>query len=183
VKGWPAADVVALAQALIARGHRWVGYEVLTMHKPALASLRIGDVEALAEGLASWDGVDTFGLYISGPAWRAGQIKDADIKRWARSDDLWMRRAALVSTVVLNSKSRGDGKAGGDAKRTLMICTMLIDDREDMVVKALSWALRVLAAVDPAPVHAFLKQHDARLAARVKRETRNKLATGLKNPK
>jgi 3-methyladenine DNA glycosylase AlkD len=85
--------------------------------------------------------------------------------------------------VVLNSKSRGDGKAGGDAKRTLMICTMLIDDREDMVVKALSWALRVLAAVDPAPVHAFLKQHDARLAARVKRETRNKLATGLKNPK
>lgn len=176
-------DVVALAHALRGLHLRWVGYEILTHHKAAMASLKRADVEALAEGLDTWDGVDTFGLYISGPAWRAGALKDGDIKRWAKSDNLWIRRAALVSTVVLNSKSRGDGASGGDAARTLAICALLVDDREDMVVKALSWALRVLAAVDPRSARNFLDAHGERLAARVRRETRNKLRTGVKNPK
>ena len=57
--------------------------------------------------------------------------------------DFWWRRAALVSTVPLNAKSHGNGYRTAD---TLAICEMLIDDREDMVVKALSWALRVLGA-------------------------------------
>jgi 3-methyladenine DNA glycosylase AlkD len=52
-----------------------------------------------------------------------------------------------------------------------------------MVVKALSWALRVLSTHDAAAVRAFLRKHDTRLAARIKRETGNKLRTGKKNPR
>jgi 3-methyladenine DNA glycosylase AlkD len=178
----PATTIVALAHALRERGLRWVGYELLHHHRAALASLRIQGVEALAEGLESWDGVDAFGIYIAGPAWRAGQIRDGDIVRWARSSDLWRRRCALVATVVLNSKTRGGGAAGGDAKRTLAIAESLIDDREDMVVKALSWAVRALATVNPRAARAFLAKHDARLARRVVRETNNKLQTGVKTP-
>jgi len=59
----------------------------------------------------------------------------------------------------------------------------MVDDHEDMVVKALSWALRVLSTQDAVAVRAFLRKHDASLAARVKRETGNKLKTGRKNPK
>jgi 3-methyladenine DNA glycosylase AlkD len=59
---------------------------------------------------------------------------------------------------------------------------MLMADRDDMVVKALSWALRELVVHDAAAVHRFLATHDDVLAARVKREVRNKLETGLKNP-
>ena len=51
-----------------------------------------------------------------------------------------------------------------------------------MVVKALSWALRALVVHDLGAVQAFLEEHDEQLAARVKREVRNKLTTGLKNP-
>jgi 3-methyladenine DNA glycosylase AlkD len=79
---------------------------------------------------------------------------------------------------VLNVESHG---GAGDAKRTLAIATLLIDDREDMVVKALSWALRCLVNWDRAAVEAFLAEHDERLAARVERETRTKLRTGKKN--
>jgi 3-methyladenine DNA glycosylase AlkD len=60
---------------------------------------------------------------------------------------------------------------------------LLAADHEDMVVKALSWALRALAVHDPAAVRAFLEENEVVLAARVKREVRNKLRTGLKNPK
>ncbi|HEY4943816.1 MAG TPA: DNA alkylation repair protein [Rhizomicrobium sp.] len=173
----PARDVVAIGTALTKHLPRWLGYEIITKHRAALASLKIKDVEHLGI-LDSWYATDGFGGYISGPAWRDGQIKTSDIKRWAKSKDFWWRRAALVSTVPLNQKSHGNGYRSED---TLAICEMLIDDREDMVVKALSWALRVLAARDPNAVRAFLDRHVDRLAARVKRETNTKLVTGRKN--
>ena len=60
---------------------------------------------------------------------------------------------------------------------------MLAADHDDMVVKGLSWALRELVPMDREAVVAFLEDYDGVLAARVKREVRNKLETGLKNPK
>jgi 3-methyladenine DNA glycosylase AlkD len=86
----------------------------------------------------------------------------------------------LVSTVALNVRSHG---GQGDVPRTLAVCRLLVDARDDMVVKALSWALRELVVHDPEAVRGFLEEYGERLAARVKREVRNKLATGLKNPK
>jgi 3-methyladenine DNA glycosylase AlkD len=176
-----AAEVLAVARALIARGLRWFGWELITHHKKALASLTLREVEELGEGLASWDLVDAYGTYIAGPAWRDGQITDADVVRWAKDDDLWVRRRALVAVTVLNKKATG--RRGGDARRTFLITDHQLDDRADMVVKAMSWALRSLAAVNPEAVRAYLASHSDRLAARVKREVGNKLRTGLKNPR
>ena len=67
--------------------------------------------------------------------------------------------------------------------RTLEVCRMLAADHDDMVAKALSWALRELVRHDAGAVQAFLAEHEHVLAARVKREVRNKLTTGLKNPR
>jgi 3-methyladenine DNA glycosylase AlkD len=64
-----------------------------------------------------------------------------------------------------------------------MVCEMLTDDRDDMVVKALSWALRELSKCDPDSVREFLVEHEGALAPRVSREVNNKLKTGLKNPR
>jgi hypothetical protein len=52
-----------------------------------------------------------------------------------------------------------------------------------MVVKGLSWALRMLVSFDPQAVEGFLKEFDQVLAGRVKREVGSKLRTGLKNPR
>lgn len=124
--------------------------------------------------------MDIFARTLSGPAWLQGQVPDALIARWARSEDRWWRRAALVSTVALNVRSHG---GMGDVERTLAVCRMLVDDYDDMVVKALSWALRALVVHDAEAVSDFLEEHEEVLAARVKREVRNKIATGLKNPR
>lgn len=174
------AEVVAAALALKDRGLDWMGWELVYAHKPTLKSLDIATVEALGRGMDSWYDTDGFGMVVAGPAWVTGRIADADVKRWAKSPDMWWRRAALVATTGLNNKSRG---GRGDAPRTLMIVEMLIDGREDMIVKAVSWALRMLAPWEPAAVRAFVVEHESRLAARVKREVRNKLETGLKTPK
>jgi 3-methyladenine DNA glycosylase AlkD len=162
------------------RWERWFAYEVIRFHPGAFAALNDRTLSRFSRGLDSWDSVDAFGRTLAGPAWVRGLASDGLIERWSRSPDLWLRRLALVSTVALNMKIDG-GK--GDTRRTLAICTRLVDDREDMVVKALSWALRVLSTHDAAAVRDFLRKHDGRLASRVKRETANKLRTGLKNPK
>ncbi len=157
---------------------RFFAYELVQHHRQALRSLNAKSLEELGQGIDSWGAVDTFACYLAGPAWRERQVSDARIQRWARSKDRWWRRAAVVSTVALNNKARG---GRGDTNRTLMICEMLTEDRDDMVVKALSWALRELSKRDPGSVRQFLRQHHGLLAPRVDREVNSKLQTGLKN--
>jgi len=159
---------------------RFVAYELVAHHRAAREHLTATELEHFGKGIGSWEAVDTFACYISGPAWREKQVPDRLIHGWARSTDRWWRRAALVSTVPLNNKTRG---GRGDTRRTLAVCRLLVNDADDMVVKALSWALRELAKRDPQAVRAFLAEHEPVLAKRVLREVKNKLTTGLKNPR
>ena len=176
-------EVVALANRLLdyqTFTHQFIAYELVHYHRPALQSLGEVELKTLGRDLDSWVSVDTFGLYLAGPAWREGQASDRLIDEWANDEDRWMRRTALVCTVALNLKARG---GRGDTPRTLTVCRQLAADTDDMVVKALSWALRELSRRDPEAVRGFLAEFDDVLAARVKREVGNKLSTGLKNPK
>jgi 3-methyladenine DNA glycosylase AlkD len=157
---------------------RFLAYELICHHRGTTEKLTATEVKQLGNGIASWDQVDTFACYIAGPAWRAGNINDQLVQSWARSIDRWKRRAALVSTVPLNS----DPDSPGDAARTLAVCEMLVHDRDDMVVKAMSWTLRKLSTRNRHSVEAFLADHRVDLASRVIREVENKLKTGLKNP-
>jgi 3-methyladenine DNA glycosylase AlkD len=179
----PSDTVVDLSLQLLKREEavpRFLAYELIQHHREALRSLNPKKLKLLGAGIDTWVAVDTFACYLAGPAWREHQVPDTLIVRWAHSKDRWWRRAALVSTVPLNSKARG---GHGDAARTLAICEILVSDRDDMVVKALSWALRELTKRDPAAVRGFLRTHQAVLAPRVIREVQNKLRTGLKNPR
>lgn len=175
--------VIELAIKLVDRSEifpRFVGYELILHHKQALRSLDAKKLKRLGSGIDNWAAVDTFASYLAGPAWRERQVPDKLIHDWARSRDRWWRRAALVSTVPLNNKARG---GSGDVARTLALCEMLVNDRDDMVVKAMSWALRELAKRDANAVRGFLNEHREALGGRVTREVNNKLQTGLKNPK
>jgi 3-methyladenine DNA glycosylase AlkD len=179
----PGEKVVALALGLLGHGgpgSRFVACELVNCHPAALASLTTKSLEAFGADLASWSDVDIFSCLLAGPAWREGKVSDRWIERWARSKDRWRRRAAVVATVPLNMKSLG---GRGDTRRTLKICDLLADDRDDMVVKAVSWALRALSTRDPQAVRDFLEAEESRLTARVLREVRHKLTTGLKNPR
>ena len=173
-------EVIDLALRLLESGipgSDWIAYELILHHGAALSSLRAPDLKRMGKDMSSWGEVDAFACYLAGRAWRDGQIPDKTIASWTKSPNRWWRRAALVSTVPLNVKAQG---GSGDAKRTLAVCSLLIEDRDPMVVKAMSWALRALAVRDPRSVRSFLREHEAGLASLVKREVRNKLETGRK---
>lgn len=160
-------------------GANVVAYELVHYHPGAPAAIDEAALRKLGASMRTWGDVDTFACYVSGPAWREGRVSDAEIYRWARSKQVVWRRAALVSTVPLNVKSQG---GEGDSERTLAVCALLTTDRDDLVIKALSWALRALARQDREAVRGFVLSHRAHLAPRVVREVENKLRTGLKNP-
>src|SRR6266550_4713593 len=102
--------------------YRFIAYEIVAHHAAARGQLNRDKLEQLGKGIDSWGAVDMFAVYLAGPAWQEGQISGAAIRRWTKSHDRWWRRAALVATVPLNTKTHG---GAGDAQRTLAICRLL----------------------------------------------------------
>ena len=182
LKDLPGPSIIAVARRLVRLGlwERFLAYEIIVHHRAASETLKPNDVTFLSHGMDSWGEVDSFACYIAGPAWRQQNIPDSMVQGWAHSRNRWWRRSALVSTVPLNNHARG---GSGDTVRTIKICRMLVRDRDDMVVKALSWALRELSKRDRSAVEQFLRKYQRVLPSRVKREVTNKLLTGLKNPR
>ena len=175
------SEIILLCKDLVNMGIfecQQVAFEVLEKMKKVRVDLSFNDIMDLRKGLDNWVSVDTFSGYISGVAWREGVIPDEEIMKWTRSGDRWIRRSALVSTLGLNQRARG---GTGDTKRTLMVCEELKADHDDMVVKALSWALRELSKTDFEAASGFLEDNREVLHGRVIRELSQKLKTGRKN--
>lgn len=75
---------------------------------------------------------------------------DADrlVEDWSESGDRWLIRAAI-------GHQRG-WKADTDVKRVLDLCERHWADREFFIAKAIGWALRDLARIDPRSVEEFV---------------------------
>lgn len=181
IKNWSPKKLISFAKELVDTKNfeaNQVAFELLSKNKTALNQLHLSDLEHLGKNMDNWATTDTFSILLSGMVWRNNQISDKDVLNWLKSENRWWRRTAVVSTIPLNRVAKG-GK--GDTKRTLMICEKIVDDRDDMIVKALSWALRELSKSDKPAVKIFMKKYDSKLAGRVRREVYSKLETGKKN--
>ena len=180
-KKFSGREKIELAKALVNTNIfecQHIAFEYVGKDKRALAVLTEKDIDDFDKNLDNWVSVDCFSAYLLGYAWRVNKIKTDKVLSYFTSENYWRRRIPVVATVSLNQKARG---GNGDAKRTIEICSLVVHDHEDMIVKALSWALRELAKVDPDPVAAFIEQHREQLHSRVLREVRNKLSKGTKN--
>ena len=155
-----------------------LAYELLWKNKKALRNLNLQQILVLGDHLDNWVSTDSYSTMIAGWHWREGTMPDTQIMNWLKSDNHWLRRAAVVCTIPLNLRSKG---GTGDSQRTLMVCEKILDDRDDLIVKALSWALRELSKPDKQAVENFIQKHWERLHPRVRREVMAKLETGRKN--
>ncbi len=181
IKNWPPEKLIEFAKELVATSIfecNQLAFELLSKNKNALLLIKLKDLEELGKNMDNWATTDCFSVMISGWAWRENQITDSDVLNWLETGNLWWKRAAIVSTVALNLHSRG-GK--GNATKTLMICEKVINDREKLIVKALSWALRELSKSDKPAVERFMDKYDSQIASLARREIYTKLETGRKN--
>lgn len=137
---------------LLARGRR-AGW-----HDADLVPL----LEHLVVDGAWWDLVDPVAGIVS-PMRRADPARmDPVVRRWSRSQDLWLRRISVLSQLG----------ARGDVDRDLLAEVVLAaaPSTEFFLRKAIGWALRDLAHRDPAWVAAFVAEHHQELSPLSRRE-------------
>ncbi|MEV0076409.1 DNA alkylation repair protein [Nocardia neocaledoniensis] len=98
----------------------------------------------------NWDLVDSSAEYVVG-AWLLDKDR-ALLFELAQRDSLWERRVALLSTFAFIK--------AGDPSTTLELALLLLDDRRDLIQKALGWMLREIGKRnDPTLLTDFLDAH------------------------
>jgi len=97
----------------------------------------------------NWDLVDVTCPHIIGK-----HLMDNDrsiLYSWAKSDDLWTKRIAIVSTHWFIRKN--------DLDDTFKIAEMLLNDEHDLIHKAVGWMLREAGKRDLEKEETFLKKY------------------------
>ena len=99
----------------------------------------------------NWDLVDLSATNILG-----AHLVDRDnrrrlLYRLAGSENVWERRIAIVATHYFIRN--------GDFSDTLKIAEMLLQDRHDLIHKAVGWMLREVSKRDAAAEEEFLEKH------------------------
>lgn len=85
----------------------------------------------------SWGTTDDFCLNVLQPL--LSKYPDetlALLKKWNNSDNIWKKRASVVTFV------RKIGESGNYTNQVLEFCNNLIWDKEDLIQKAVGWALK-----------------------------------------
>lgn len=97
----------------------------------------------------NWDLVDSSAGYILGD-----YLLDRDktiLYKLARSENIWERRIAIIATQGFIRKNKFDD--------TLKIAEVLLNDKHDLIHKAVGWMLREVGNRDPKTLYRFLDKH------------------------
>ena len=102
----------------------------------------------------NWDLVDQSAYHIVG-----AHLKDRDrslLVRFANSENLWERRMAVVSTFHYIGE--------GESENTFKIAKLLLNDKHDLIHKAVGWMLREVGKhCSERTLDLFLKKHASRM--------------------
>jgi 3-methyladenine DNA glycosylase AlkD len=172
VAAYPCADTAELAATMRAlwdearfREERYAAVELPRLgrrHPKLLGLVLLPLAEHMISTGAWWDWVDDLsGNLVARLLERFHVEVCAALRRWARSDDLWLRRAAMLSQRSLDAASFdavllydcilpsiGSGRFAG----------------EFFIRKGIGWALRERSYAAPQEVQAFCKEYAAQLA-------------------
>lgn len=152
----PLADVKRLLRSPV-HEHRFTGLEILVLqYERGDHSRKRRVFDFYLENLRhinNWDLVDTSAPYIAGDylLWRSRRV----LYKLAKSPNLWERRIAIVSTMAFIARN--------DLSDTFAIAARLLDDKHDLIHKAVGWMLREAGKRSQPALLEFLKRNYARM--------------------
>ena len=178
VKDLTREEVIALARRLWSRPvHelRSAAAEVLKARAKLLVAEDATDVlEPLLRESKTWALVDTLSAEIGHvmlerfPKELAGTLD-----RWAKDDDFWVRRSALLA--LLGGLRRG----GGDFERFSRYADAMLEEKEFFIRKAIGWILRETSKKRPELVAEWVAPRAARMSGLTLREATRQLPPKL----
>lgn len=139
--------------------HRLAAGLILTYQYPksgdkkAIYNLYLKNV--LAGRVNSWDIVDTTAPKVIGRYLLETDAPRDVLFKLARSNKLWQKRTGILSSFYFLMK-------GGDPSTTLELAEILVNEKHDMIQKAVGWMLREVGKrVDTKLLTDFLDRHAA----------------------
>jgi 3-methyladenine DNA glycosylase AlkD len=92
--------------------------------------------------IADWELCDQMCHALLGQALAEDPGYLDQLESWIDDDNFWVRRAALVSTVLLRRAKYDEPLASDLDGRALAMCAQLLDDNEHYIRKAVDWTVR-----------------------------------------
>jgi len=103
----------------------------------------------------NWDLVDSSAPYIVGDYLYNNPDERSILFEFVHSENLWVKRISIVSTFTLIKNNQFN--------ETLQIAKILLNDKHDLIHKAVGWMLREVYKRDQDLIRTFLKQNYAQL--------------------
>ena len=159
----------ALVDGFLATGFhdlRSTGIALLEREGPLLRASDLPWLIGVARHTGNWAHVDWLATKVIGPvisAERPGS-RARVLRKWARDEDLWVRRSALLA-------QHDELRAGrGDFALFETLAAPMLKEREFFIRKAIGWILREVSRKRPKLTCDFLLRHRARVSGLTLRE-------------
>jgi 3-methyladenine DNA glycosylase AlkD len=133
--------------------------------EPADAAWLIG----LVERSDTWAHVDWLAVKVIGALTERYPALARQVDRWAKHENFWVRRTALLS--FHDTLRAGEG----DFEHFARLAAALVHEREFFIRKAIGWVLRSVALRRPELVVAFVNEHAGALSGVTFREATRRL--------
>jgi 3-methyladenine DNA glycosylase AlkD len=144
------------------REFQYVASDVLSANVKRLRAIDLTAVEGLTVTKSWWDTVDALASRTVGGLVSVNPPLVDAMDEWIDSDNMWLARTAILHQLKYGAKT--------DAERLFRYSLSRADDSEFFIRKAIGWALRQYARVDPDAVYAFVDQYSDEFSSLTKRE-------------
>ncbi len=108
-------------------------------------------IKTKLKSMKTWDQVDSFSSQILGKMLIKFPKLEREIIKLSKSNNIWMKRVAIVSTLPLIKK--------GNIKLTMGLAEKYVYDNNHYIQKATGWMLREAGKVRPEIIKRFILKH------------------------
>jgi len=156
---WEVGDAMAFADALIVDRHlevKSVGIEVVARYRREFEPRLLARWKRWlsANHSANWATTDTICGMLIGPLLVQHPGLAVRMRSWSKDRNIWVRRASIVSLLPLV-------RAAGQVDLVYEIAGRLHPDPNDLIHKAVGWALREAGKIDEKRLERYLRANVA----------------------
>ncbi|MBF0506331.1 MAG: DNA alkylation repair protein [Nitrospirae bacterium] len=169
--------IIALAKELFTSEYhdeKRLGLRILQYYPDYLDLSLMPLLEDMLMHSSTWDLIDDISIHLVSIVLEKDRKAYRYLKKWSRSESFWMRRASLISQILLFRKNRGDNKL------FYSFAERMINEKEFFIRKAIGWSIREMAKGNADEAFRFLMKIRDRASGLTLREGAKRLPENMK---
>lgn len=164
--------ILEIVQALWASEYhdkKRLGLRILQFYPECLDISMMPVLEGMLTQSPTWDLVDDISIHLVSTVLEKDKKAYGYLKKWSKSGNIWMRRASLISQILLFRQNMGNIKLFFDSAENML------QDKEFFIRKAIGWGIREMSKTRPDEAFIFLMKIKDRASGLTLREGAKRL--------